>query len=358
MLFAYALAIKSNFHGSHINSIEKTHQGNYIVAGYHIGAVLEINGTTGSIIWQLGGKRNDFAMLDGYELKFMHHVRTRPLSQVKIPLNMRDGVSSETHLALSVFDNAFDTVGPPTAASSAGTILLLDLRARTAQVLERYTFSQPQHAAAFGSVQFLGNGDRFIGWGTLCHMTQHTRDARLVYHAEIADAASMMGSYRIFKAPWKSMPTTRPDIYAYSWTCAHRATLYASWNGATEVRTWAFYGADQPSGPFEEIALTRRDGFETRVRTRRFTHFTYAEARADDGSVLGRSKTVKTAVPPKILSRMCSEFRCPGVFEWPETTDACLQDRLREMGGDDNQAVLGRHSERDEGKFPTDLYIT
>ena len=326
---------------SHLNSVEKDALGNYLIVGYHIGAIQYINGTTGAIIWQLGGKRNDFTMVDGYKLRYMHHVRIRPLSQVNLPSNLTNKVSNETHLALSLFDNAFDAIGAPTAPSSAAIVILLDLGARTAQVLERYLLPQPQHAAAFGSVQFLDNGDRFVGWGTSRHITQHARDGRLVYHAEIADARATIGSFRAFKAPWSSKPQTRPDLYGYAWTCGWPSTLYASWNGATEVRAWVYFGAGTEDGLFEKIALAKTDGFETMVRADTFARFTYVEARAGDGRVLGRSKVVKTVVPPQFWSRGCSEFRCQRTDEWVDTSDTCGPDGYERVGNWHFQETLG-----------------
>ena len=65
---------------SHLSSIEKQAPGDYLIASYPIGAILYINGTAGSIIWQLGGKRNGFTLADGFKLRCMHHVRIRTLS--------------------------------------------------------------------------------------------------------------------------------------------------------------------------------------------------------------------------------------------------------------------------------------
>ena len=112
----------------------------------------------------------------------MHHVRIRDLPSISLPSVLWGKVSNETHLALSIFDNASSTVGAPTASSSA-VVVLLDLEARTAQVIERYPHSDLNYGALFGSVQFLATGDRFIGWGGALDVSQHTQDNELVFHA-------------------------------------------------------------------------------------------------------------------------------------------------------------------------------
>ena len=149
---------------SHLNSVNKElSEGNYVINGYHGCAIYSVNGTDGSIIWRLGGFKSDFPILDGYELRHMHHVRLRSLESTKLPASVRSQISSQTHIALSIFDNGFNGIMAPTASSSSAIVLLLDLLARTAQVVERYTppFDSPvQYAALFGAVNFQSNGNR------------------------------------------------------------------------------------------------------------------------------------------------------------------------------------------------------
>jgi hypothetical protein len=44
----------------HINTVDKDPAGNYLVSGRLTRSIIYINGTSGDIIWRLGGKRNDF----------------------------------------------------------------------------------------------------------------------------------------------------------------------------------------------------------------------------------------------------------------------------------------------------------
>lgn len=300
--------------------MDKDFQGNYIINAYHSCSIFKINGTDGSIIWRLGGDRSDFEMIDDYKLMHMHHVRIRDFADVRIPKELEGKVSKQTHLALSIFDNGFFIFGQrvPTADSSSAIVVLLDLEAMTGQVIERYTQPQGMYGALFGSVQFLANGDRFIGWGGQRGFSQYTQNNELLLHAEIANEVTPTWSYRTFRAPWSARPTTQPDLYTYSWNCHWKTTMYASWNGATDVTSWRFYGSAFKNGGFEEMISVVKDGFETRARAPVFAAYAYVEALHADGSVLGRSVTVKTKVPRSEWAPLCNEFRCYQDFDWTE----------------------------------------
>ena len=174
-----------------------------------------------------------------------------------------------------MFDNAFDTVGTPTALTSSAIVLFLDLHARTAEVIERYLPPQSVlYVAAFGSFQILPNGDRFVGWDTSGHMTQHTGEGIVVYHAQISDeTAPNMGSYRTFKPPFADLVVakSRPDLYSFSWTCSLGSAFHVSWNGASDVDMWVFYGGREVevschNSQFHEIMRVKKKGFRDHGR--------------------------------------------------------------------------------------------
>ena len=60
----------------HINSIDKTESGDYIVSARYMLAVICVSGKTGEILWQLGGKNNNFKDLDhALNFAWQHHGR-------------------------------------------------------------------------------------------------------------------------------------------------------------------------------------------------------------------------------------------------------------------------------------------
>jgi hypothetical protein len=70
-------------------------------------------------------------------------------------------------------------------------------------------------------------------------------------------------------------------------------TVYASWNGATEVAAWQALAGDGP-GRLKPIGpVTDREGFETAVTVRTTGPYVGVQARDGSGGVLGASKAVK-----------------------------------------------------------------
>jgi hypothetical protein len=73
--------------------------------------------------------------------------------------------------------------------------------------------------------------------------------------------------------------------------------LYVSWNGATEVAMWNFYGADDSPAGLSMIGSATKSGFETSYMSPRYIKYTYAEAVSTDGKSLGRSDVQETILP-------------------------------------------------------------
>ena len=96
-------------------------------------------------------------------------------------------------------------------------------------------------------------------------------------------------SYRVFRFPWMGLPTTRPALALRP--DGDRTTVYASWNGATEVARWRIL-AGSDAARLLPVATVAKKGFETRVTVSSPAETFAVEALAADGSVLRRSETV------------------------------------------------------------------
>lgn len=59
----------------HINSIDLSDDGNYLISSRHCYTLYFINGTTGDIIWQMGGANSSFTMGNGTNYSWQHHAR-------------------------------------------------------------------------------------------------------------------------------------------------------------------------------------------------------------------------------------------------------------------------------------------
>lgn len=103
-------------------------------------------------------------------------------------------------------------------------------------------------------------------------------------------------TYRAYKFNFTSTPAEPPVLkgYAYGATPEHSVSVYyVSWNGATEVATWEFYGEDH-----RMIGSTPRSGFETAFQhTSRYIERVYAKAIDAKGDTLGETDVEAVDVP-------------------------------------------------------------
>jgi hypothetical protein len=136
--------------------------------------------------------------------------------------------------------------------------------------------------------QPIPNANVFIGWGSAPFISEYSYDGKLLFDAHFPPDCE---SYRAFRFPWKGHPTDAPAVVAESGP-EDKVTLYASWNGATEVATWEVLAGPRP-GQLESVGSFPRDGFETAMLVQ--TSDPYLAVRAKDrfGQVLGASTPVK-----------------------------------------------------------------
>ncbi|HYS33232.1 MAG TPA: hypothetical protein VEM58_13335, partial [Streptosporangiaceae bacterium] len=99
-------------------------------------------------------------------------------------------------------------------------------------------------------------------------------------------------TYRSFIGDWTGHPAELPAAAA-----RHRAggaTVYASWNGATEAATWTVLagGAQTTLAP---VTSARKSGFETAIASSAKGPYFAVEAQDAKGRTLSRSLPVKIA---------------------------------------------------------------
>jgi hypothetical protein len=299
----------------HINAIGKNAEGDYLVSSRHTDTIFKVAGLTsttghipGAIIWRLGGKHNDFTMLDGLNFSRQHTVR------------FHGTTSTETQL--TIFDNASDGEYRSAQASS-GMWITLNNVSMTASLTHQYLSpGNNMSVSSQGQVQKLHNGNIFIGWGALPYYSEYTLDGDLLFHAHFGAAgADYMQSYRAWKYDWVGYPTEPPTLFLYAQYCnTTQVSAYVSWNGATDVSLWRFYTSAYVAGPFRTLAggdVTRK-GFETSaiLSETQPTSFAYVEGLDSTGNVLGTSRTMESFVPASNLTANCTETRCGTGFQY------------------------------------------
>ena len=231
----------------HVNSIDVDADGNLLVSARNTWAVYKVHRRTGAVLWRLGGRRSDFALGKGTRFALQHDAR-----------------SHEGGSVVSVFDNGVER--------SRG--LVLELGGRRASVLREYPHAPALHARKLGSVQLLAGGDVLIGWGTDPHFTEYAQDGAVKFDAALPHGGE---NYRTLRFPWRGHPRDQPAAVVRG------GTVYASWNGATEVTAWRA----EPGG-----ASVPRRGFETALPVPAGVRSVRAAALDAHGGVLARSASL------------------------------------------------------------------
>ncbi|CAG8126496.1 unnamed protein product [Penicillium salamii] len=261
----------------HINSVDKTQKGDYLISSRHKSTIYMISGQNGTVLWRLGGRRSDFTFESGLNFSSQHHAR------------VHDENEEEGSMQISLFDNASDE-WHHSASSSSGLALHLDLKTMHASLVHRYTTPQDIVTTREGSVQFLDSGNVFVYWGGTPFLSEHehTPDGpRTVFEARLADPTGYW--YRTYKANFTTAPTTSPDVYAVAEHASGPTVWYVSWNGATEVQGWRVYASQQQWDEYELVGYFEKRGFETRIERDDFFEWTIIEAVGRNGSVISSS---------------------------------------------------------------------
>jgi hypothetical protein len=252
----------------HINSIDVDHDNNLLVSGHKTFTVYKIDRNTGEIIWRLGGKRSDFEMGPGTRTRYQHDARRQP-----------DGT-------LTIFNNG----GVHKDDQSYGLVLELDMEKMTATLMRKYAHPDKRHAATMGNMQVLPNGNVFIGWGNQPNFSEFSGDGELLFEAHFPPKVD---SYRAFRFPWSGQPRDVPAIVVEP-GADDEVTVYASWNGATEVAAWQLLAGPSPDR-LRPIGSAPRAGFETTITVRTTQPYLGVQASDGSGRLLGTSKPVITA---------------------------------------------------------------
>ncbi len=136
---------------------------------------------------------------------------------------------------------------------------------------------------ALGSVQQLGQGHQFVGWGESSYFTEYDASGGAVFDGHLSPGST---SYRAFKQTWTGRPAGVPDLAVVRGPGAD--TLYASWNGATEIARWSVLGGPGANA-LSAMGVAPRAGFETAITVPRPPAYVAVEALDGGGAVLGRS---------------------------------------------------------------------
>lgn len=231
-----------------------------LVSARHTHTVYAIDRATGGIRWRFGGKHSDIAVADDAVFAWQHDVRRQ-----------HDGT-------ITLFDNHLYS---GTDGHSRGLVFRVDETASKATVLHEYAYDG-HLGTAMGSLQPLSGGNALVGWGTDPAVTEFTAAGEPVWEAGLGGI-----SYRAYRHEWTARPVTAPSVAAKKEGDGTR--VFASWNGATEVKTWRVLAST--SGEPAAVGEVKRSGFETSLLVPA-AHRVAVQALDAAGAVLGVSRTI------------------------------------------------------------------
>lgn len=226
---------KAPFDWFHINSIEKDQYGNFLVSSRHLHTVTYLNGSTGDILWILGGKLNQFKDLSGGDatnFAWQHNARW----------------TNDTLTGLTLFDNAA-TGFNVTESQTRGIRMSIDQGNKTVRLEQNFLNPQKISSESQGNVQLLPNDNVLMGYGSNPAMTEYSANGTVLWNIQFGlYANTTVQTYRAYKMNWTATPTAKPAL-AQTIPLQPNVSrnLFVSWNGATEVRGWAVLGSNSTS---------------------------------------------------------------------------------------------------------------
>jgi hypothetical protein len=254
----------------HINTIEDAGDGDLLIGARNTWCMYKVSRKTGEIVWRLGGKKTDFTMAPGSQFYWQHDTRLHDRT------------------TLTVFDDGYDGVLPKNEKQSRALILNVDYDKLL--VTLRKEFIHPGTlilSKAMGNAQLLPGGGMFVGWGTNPYFSEFDANGKLLLDGQLLKGDP---TYRAFIGDWVGNPAELPAVAARRRSGG--ATVYASWNGATEVASWNVL-AGRTQSSLTSVNSAPKKGFETTIPVSNKGPYFAVEPRDAKGRALSRSRPVK-----------------------------------------------------------------
>lgn len=258
----------------HVNSIQLVGKQAFLVSMRDTWTAYLVNMKTGKIEWRLGGAKSSFKIGKGAEFRWQHDVRLHPGGIVTM---------FDDHCCQLTGGGKYVKASEPSRA----LVLRLNEGAHTATKVTQYGQGYGIESDYMGDLQLLNNGNVFVGWGSKPYMTEFSKSGEPLLEGKLPGEDL---TYRATLAKWVGLPNYPPAGAAKRH--GGTTTVYASWNGATEVRSWRVL-ASEGAGTAKLIATAAWSGFETKIPLpARANGATRLEVQAlnASGKVIGTSK--------------------------------------------------------------------
>lgn len=251
----------------HINAVNSVEPGRLLIDSRNTWTAYEVARRSGVVLWRLGGKQSSFQMGPGTSTAWQHDANWQPNGTI------------------TIFDNG---ATPREHPESRGIVVSLDFKHMRATLVQSFVHAPPLVSESQGDFQPLPNGDWFTGWGQQPYFAEFAPDGKVLFDGHLP---AYFQSYTAFKYPWTGHPTEPPAV-AVRPGSSGGLTVYASWNGATEVASWQVIGGSSTS-QMAPVATAAQSNFETAIGLPSVPAYVAVQALSASGAVLGTSAAVK-----------------------------------------------------------------
>ena len=265
----------------HINSIQLTGNETFLVSLRNTWSAYLISRTTGAIQWTLSGnpKLSTFALPKNAQFQWQHDVQMHGGNVVSL--------FDDACCNISVDAKGKATVGKP-SCPTRGLVLKLDPTKHTGSFVAQYTRTNTFNAAFLGNTQLLPNGNAALGWGSQPLFSEVSKKGKLLLDA-VWPGPDV--SYRAYVQNWVGIPFFPPSGAVRN--NAGKATVYASWDGDTQVVGWRVLAGSNAQS-LKSVATKAKTGFETSIPLSKTYKAYKVQALGPNGKVLGTSQAFPT----------------------------------------------------------------
>jgi hypothetical protein len=173
----------------HINAAHLDTDGNLLINSRFTWATYKVDRHTGAVIWELGGKHSTFKL---------RAAAGQRLNSAGAIFAYQHDPEALGHGLYTIFDDEAD-LSTALLPRSRAVVIRIDLADRTATLIRSDDQPAGLLSRAQGNAQTTGNGDLFVGWGTLPYVSEFSPSGRLLFNATLP---AHVGSYRAYRLPW------------------------------------------------------------------------------------------------------------------------------------------------------------
>ncbi|OAA70677.1 hypothetical protein ISF_02651 [Cordyceps fumosorosea ARSEF 2679] len=246
-------------------SIDLDHHGNYVISSRNMCNAAAVRRSDGEVLWVLGGALNSF--VDG------------SAGQAAAMVSSQGIAWHGDSILLLLGGGHLPEVEGRAGRRTHVRAIHIDTAANTTALIR--TYNTPVGVAASrgspqGSVQRLGSGNVFVGWGdsnlSAAAYTEYSPQGQMLCSARFREAARSAkfrnptgggGGRVVSKHAWTGAPTARPVMAVRP----QEGALYVSWNGDTRTTAWLLRSnnTERRDGSLGARRVAARTGFETRI---------------------------------------------------------------------------------------------